>query len=94
MVKLGREIIRILDTNAESFSVKVEYDDGAIIDVRMGHIFDKPKGLATEILRGGMFDKCFLESGALAWPNGLELCPDAMRSWANSGKTPRARRRA
>ena len=94
MAKLGREIIRILDTDAECFSVKVEYDDGAIMDIRMGHIFEKPKGLAAEILRGGMFDRCFLESGALAWPNGLELCPDAMRSWANGEKTHRARRRA
>jgi len=46
MTKLGREIIRILETDAESFSVKVEFDDGAVIDIRMGHIFEKPKGLA------------------------------------------------
>jgi hypothetical protein len=94
MAKLGREIIRILDTDAESFSVKVEFDDGAIINIRMGHIFEKPKGLAAEVLRGGMFDMCFLESGALAWPNGLELCPDAMRGWANGEKAHRVRQRA
>jgi len=28
-----------------------------------------------------MFDKCFVEMGALAWPNGFELCPDALRHW-------------
>ncbi len=83
MSKLGNEIQKIIAIDAESFSVKVEFDDGAIIEIPMGHIFAKPKGLAAEILRGGMFDKCFLESGALAWPNGLELCPDAMRMWAD-----------
>ena len=96
MAKLGSEITRILGTNSESFCVKVEFDDGAVIDIPMGHIFEKPKGLAAEILRGGMFDKCFLESGALAWPNGLELCPDAMRMWADvkSEKPARKRQRA
>jgi hypothetical protein len=93
MTKLGREIIRLLETDAESFSIKVEFDDGAVINIRMGHIFEKPKGLAAEVLRGGMFDKCFIESGALAWPNGLELCPDAMRSWAEVvGLKPHRRR--
>ena len=23
-----------------------------------------------------MFERCFVEDGALAWPNGYELCPD------------------
>ena len=94
MAKLGNEIRRIVELDPESFSVKVEFDDGAVIDIPMGHIFAKPKGLAAEILRGGMFDKCFLESGALAWPNGLDLCPDAMRMWAEEGadKTTRKRR--
>src|SRR4051812_29129706 len=99
MVKLGNEIKRIVGTDPESFSVKVEFDDGAVIDIPMGHIFKKPKGLAAEILRGGMFNKCFLESGALAWPNGLELCPDAMRIWAEerdekNDKSVRKRQRA
>jgi hypothetical protein len=82
MTKLGNEIARIVATDSESFSIKIEFDDGVMMDIPMGHIFNKPKGLAAEVLRGGMFDKCFLESGSLAWPNGLELCPDAMRMWA------------
>ena len=96
-MKLGNEIKRIIELDPESFSVTVEFDDGTVISIPMGHIFAKPKGLAAEILRGGMFDKCFLESGALAWPNGLELCPDAMRMWAegaDSKKSERGKRRA
>jgi hypothetical protein len=93
LTKLGHKIIRLLDTDAESFSVKVEFYDGALIEIRMRHIFEKPKGLTSEVLRGGMFDKCFIESGALAWPNGLELCPDAMRSWREViGLKPHRRR--
>ena len=47
--------------------------------VQLGYIFSKPKALAAEIVKGQMFEKCYIESGALAWPNGLELCPDALR---------------
>jgi len=33
----------------------------------------KPKGLAAEVIKGGIFERCFVESGALAWPNGLAV---------------------
>ena len=75
------EIKRIVSVDPDSFSVIVQFEDGLISNISLRHIFTKPKGLASEVLRGGMFDKCFLESGALAWPNGLELCPNAMRMW-------------
>lgn len=93
MAKLGREIKRIISADAEKFFVKVEYESGEVIDVPLRHIFDKPKGLAAEVLRGGMFPMCFVESGALAWPNGLELCPDAMLNWAEEKVVKPSKRR-
>jgi hypothetical protein len=45
------------------------------------HFFSEPKNLSAEILRGGMFEKCFIKSGALGWPNGFELCPNAIYRW-------------
>ncbi len=95
MAKLGREIKRIISVHETRFSVKVEYENGDVIEVPLRHIFEKPKGLAAEVLRGGMFPLCFVESGALAWPNGLELCPDAMLIWAEEKVLkPSKRRRA
>jgi hypothetical protein len=37
-------------------------------------------GLASSGTAPAIFDKCYVESGALALarPNGLELCPDAL----------------
>lgn len=93
MAKLGREIKRILGVYPETFSVKVEYENGDIVDVPLRHIFERPKKLAAEVLRGGMFHMCFVESGALAWPNGLELCPDAMLIWAEQDSPKRGKRR-
>ena len=67
--------------DVESLAAKLRFSDRAGGWVSLVHLFERPKGLAAEILKGGMFDKCFLEMGALAWPNGFELCPDALRQW-------------
>ncbi len=75
----------------QAFRVDLEYDDGLRGVVDLGHIFREPKGkpLVVEILRGDMFARCFVESGALAWPNGYELCPDAIRAWIAEGSRGR-----
>lgn len=80
MRKLGNKIERILRVDEDTFSVKLRYSDGVVGVVSLRHLFEHPKGLAAEILKGGMFSMCFLENGALAWPNGFELCPDALRA--------------
>lgn len=36
------------------------------------------------------FGRCFVESGDLAWPNGYELCPDALRLWVEAQSKHRA----
>ena len=81
MKKLGNKIAKIEGVDIESLSVRIRFSDKAGGWVSLSHLFRKPKGLTAEILRGGMFDKCFMEMGALAWPNGFELCPDALRQW-------------
>ena len=49
-------------------------------------IFGSPKNLAAEVLKGNLLAKCFIENGALAWPNGLELCADRLRMIAKEDK--------
>ncbi len=79
--KLGLKIVMIKKIDAENYRIKLCFNDGFVGEVSLVKFFDSPKGLAAEILRGSMFNKCFIESGALAWPNGLEFCPDAIRLW-------------
>lgn len=81
MRKSGNKIAKVEDVDIESLSVKLRYSDKSGGWVSLSHLFEKPKGLAAEILRGGIFGKCFVEMGALAWPNGFELCPDALKQW-------------
>lgn len=79
MKKFGNEIEEVVDVNADSYAVTLRFNDGTIGIVSLAHLFDRPRGLTADILKGGMFALCFLDHGALAWPNGFELCPDALR---------------
>ena len=91
MKKLGNKIQRILRVDGETCSIGLRFTDGAVGVVSLAHLFEHPKGLAAEILKGGMFSMCFLDNGALAWPNGFELCPDALRARLTSGRRPTPR---
>jgi len=81
MKKLGNQIVRILSVNEDAYSLRLRFADGFVGTLSLRHVFDKPKALAAEVIKGGMFTRCFVESGALAWANGLEFCPDAVRQW-------------
>ena len=81
-IKFGNEIAKITTIDNDAFCVRLKYTDGFEGDVDLSEVFRKPKGLSDEIRRGSLFDRCFVEAGALAWPNGFELCPDALRAQA------------
>lgn len=85
-MKLGTKIKRIRGIDVEYYRIDLEYHDGFRGTVDLNFIFGETqhprnKPMVVEILRGAMFRCCFVESGALAWPNGYELCPEAVRSW-------------
>lgn len=86
-MKIGTSIKRVANVDADEFRVSLEYDDGFTGTVNLGWLFTQSerKPLVAEILRGNLFSKCFVESGALAWPNGYELCPDTLRDWIEQG---------
>lgn len=91
-MQLGTSISRIISVNAETYRVELEYDDGFRGTVDLSFLFHSPKGkpMVSEIIQGGLFEKCFLVSGALVWPNGYELCPDAIRGWISDPSDVRA----
>ena len=87
-MKMGHKISKIISVDADSLSVHLVFTDGHRGVVSLSPVFKTPRGLSAEILRGGMFEHCFVEGGALAWPNGFELCPDTLRQWMTEQKTP------
>ena len=81
-VTLGNNIIGVRIKNVEKFKIILTFENKSDREVDLSRYFQNPIGLAAEVIRGNMFSKLFLENGALAWPNGLEFCPDAL--WALS----------
>jgi hypothetical protein len=90
MTNLGNKIVKIHSVSEDDFTLTLEFADGFCSKVSLGHIFNSPVGLATEVLKGQMFTNCFIESGALAWPNGLEFCADSLRIWIQGQKNTKA----
>ena len=80
-MNLGNKILKIRQVALDNFLVELEFQDNKRLTVSLSHLFTRPAGLAIEVLRGGMFEQCFLDNGALARPNGLELCPDTLYQW-------------
>jgi len=91
-MKLGTNIKRILAIDPEGYRIRLEYTDGFRGTVDLSATFRSPgrRPLVLEILRGQLFARCFVEGGALAWANGYELCPDALRAMIGEQRRSRA----
>jgi hypothetical protein len=86
-MELGTKIKSIKSADRENFSITLVYTDRFKGTVSLKHIFSPPRGVAEDVIKGNFFEKCFIENGALAWANGLELCPDAIRMWIREQKS-------
>jgi hypothetical protein len=93
-MKFGNRLKRVVACNPEHLSVTLEFSDGFRGAVDLTPLFRKPgrRPLPVEILRGQLFARCFVEAGALAWPNGYELCPDALRAMIGEQRRRRGTR--
>ena len=61
------------------FLVGLEFSDGLVGEFD-GRALLQRAGPLLEPLRGGAyFGRCFVDAGALCWPNGLELSPARLR---------------
>jgi len=76
--KLLNKITGIKKVDNDNFTITLSFENGKNEKISLAKYFSRPKGLAAEVIRGDMFAKCFVEAGALAWPNGLEFCADSL----------------
>ena len=57
-------------------SLRLSFSDGSFGEWDGQALFSaKPTLLTTPLLQPAEFARAFIENGALAWPNGLELAP-------------------
>ncbi len=59
--------------------LRVRFADGTAGEVEMRRLIWGPRAGVFERLRDpGVFDSVYIEHGAVTWPGGLDLAPDAM----------------
>jgi hypothetical protein len=67
------------------FIVSTRFDDGTEKRIDVSQWF---KGPVFEPLRNlKVFKKFFIEGGTLAWPNGVDIAPEALYAATDSTKT-------
>jgi len=61
----------------------LRFRDGLIAEIDLGDHFAAQKGPAILPIRDPeYFAQVYLDHGVLSWPNGYDLDPDTVRSWA------------
>ena len=66
-------------TPRASYKLRVRFADGLEGDVDMSVlIFSERAGVFAALKDEALFNDVFVDQGAVAWPNELDLAPDAM----------------
>jgi hypothetical protein len=63
----------------DSYKIQVRFADGleGVVDMSV-LIFSERAGVFAALKDETLFKSVLVEQGAVAWPNGLDLAPDAM----------------
>ena len=64
----------------EGHQLRLEFSDGSAGDYDVRPLVRKATELTRPLEDPAFFGSVFLELGALAWPNGLELSPSALHA--------------
>lgn len=62
-----------------NFRVMLEFSDGAEGEFDGRSLLARSGPLLEPLRDEAYFSRCFLDAGALCWPNGLELSPARLR---------------
>ena len=55
------------------FQVRLEFSDGTCGDFDGRSLLQRSGSLLEPLRDAAYFQRCFIDAGALCWPNGLEL---------------------
>ena len=69
--------IELVDEKCE---LDLTFSDGAWARWSAASLIDRATVLTQPLADPAYFARCFVEGGALAWPNGLELSPSALHA--------------
>ena len=81
-------------THRADFQIELEFSTGEVGLVDLSELVGRPGSMVLPLRERATFRAFFLEMGALAWPNGFELSPEALYRKAQSAGTIRKGRAA
>ncbi len=61
------------------FQVRLEFSDGTCGDFDGQALLQRTGSLLEPLRDASYFQRCFIDAGALCWPNGLELSAVRLR---------------
>ena len=80
-------------THLRDLVIELEFSDGTAGPYDVSQLFDRDTELTRPLRDPEYFRRFFIDFGALCWPNGLELSPEAIhRRLKESGALHRSSR--
>jgi hypothetical protein len=81
MIKITRA------THRGDYRIELEFSSGEIGQVDLSELVQRSGSMVVPLRIPANFASFFLELGALAWPNGLELSPESLYRRARASGT-------
>ena len=73
-------MIKVIATRCTGdYSVTLEFSDGTVGEFDGRALLQRSGTLLEPLRSADYFRRCFVDAGALCWPNGLELAPRRLR---------------
>lgn len=73
-------MIKVIAAHYEgNFRIKLEFSDGCVGEFDGRTLLQRNGPLLEPLRDETCFRRCFIDAGALCWPNGLELSPARLR---------------
>lgn len=70
---MNHKLIKLRAKNKKLFCW---FEDGSTVEFDMTKILKKSGLMLNPLKRPAFFEKAFIESGAVNWPNGFDICPN------------------
>ena len=66
--------------------MSLHFRDGLIAELDLrSHLQSRPSHMSDPLLSDAFFAQVFLDDGVLTWPNGFDIDPTTLRTWAERG---------
>ncbi len=78
------EVVGLRVTNAHRMTLR--FQDGLVAQIDFEAAMSRDHGpLAAELSNPDLFARATLDDGILTWPNGYDIDPVTLRTWAERG---------